>query len=80
MSKYPSQAKWREQHPKKVWAQQCLRSAVRRGLVIQEACKVCGSPDSEGHHADYGRPMDVDWLCRNHHKAEHRRLKCEAAS
>lgn len=80
MSKYQSQAKWREKHPKRVWAQQCLRSAVKRGLVIQGVCKECGDLDTEAHHPDYDRPMDVDWFCRKHHKAEHRRLKCEVVN
>ncbi|MER9174608.1 hypothetical protein NKH72_13545 [Mesorhizobium sp. M0955] len=78
MSKFQSQAKWRQNHPKQVWAQQCLRSAIKRGLIIQQTCKVCGDSATEAHHADYDRPMDVDWLCRKHHKAEHRRMKCEA--
>ena len=25
----------------------------RRGLLFQEDCRVCGSPDSQMHHADY---------------------------
>lgn len=73
--KYPSQAKWRQGHPKQTWAHQCLRSALRRGLIIQEPCRECGALDSEAHHPDYDRPMDVQWLCRPCHKAEHRRLR-----
>lgn len=78
MTKYPSQAKWRQAHPKQTWAHQCLRSALKRGLIIQEPCQECGDPISEAHHPDYDRPMVVRWLCRSCHKAEHRRLKCEA--
>lgn len=76
--KHPRQHKWRQAHPKQTWAHQCLRSALKRGLIIQEPCQECGDPNSEAHHPDYDRPMDVVWLCRAHHKAEHRRLKCEA--
>lgn len=72
------QARWAAANPQAVWAHQALRSALKRGLVIQEPCRVCGALDAEAHHPDYDRPMDVDWLCRRHHKAEHRRLKCEA--
>lgn len=72
MTKYPSQAKWRERHPKRVWAQSALRSALKRGLILQEPCMVCGSPIAEAHHPDYDRPMHVHWLCRKHHKAAHR--------
>ncbi|TPJ34255.1 hypothetical protein [Mesorhizobium sp. B2-6-5] len=74
------QERWKRANPKKVWAQQCLRSALKRGLVIQEPCRVCGNLDAEAHHPDYERPMDVDWLCRRDHQAEHKRLKCEAAT
>lgn len=71
------QERWARANPQAVWAQAALRSGLKRGLVIQEACRVCGALETDAHHADYDRPLDVDWLCRKHHKAEHRRLKCE---
>lgn len=70
------QAKWKQSNPKAVWAQSALRSAVKRGLLIQLPCEECGSLDAEAHHPDYDRPMMVKWYCRKCHKAEHRRLKC----
>lgn len=73
-----SATKWKNAHPKAVWAQQALRSAVKRGLIIQEPCEECGSLDAEAHHDCYDRPMDVRWLCRLHHRREHIRPKCEA--
>lgn len=76
--KWARQAKWRKNNPKATWAHQCLRSALKRGLVVQGVCEVCGDPNTEAHHDDYDRPMEVRWLCRRDHKAEHRRLKCEA--
>lgn len=76
--KFPSQAKWRDRNPQKVWAQAALRSALKRGLVEQKPCQVCGSPESEAHHENYDRPADVVWLCRQHHREEHRRLKAAA--
>lgn len=72
------QARWKEANPQKVWAHQCLRSALNRGLIEKESCEVCGSAEVDAHHDSYDKPMDVRWLCRRHHKAEHRRLKCEA--
>lgn len=71
--------KWKMAHPKEVWAQAALRLALKRGLVIQMPCEVCGAPDADGHHDDYDKPMQVRWLCRLHHRREHLRLKCEAA-
>jgi len=48
--------------------------AVRAGeLVRPECCSACGDerPRIEGHHEDYGRPLDVDWLCVRCHKRRH---------
>jgi hypothetical protein len=73
--KWARQAKWRERNPKAAWAHSCLQSALRRGLIERQPCAVCGSPDTDAHHPDYSKPADVMWLCRLHHKAEHRRLR-----
>ena len=75
--KWARQAKWREKNPKAAWAHACLQSALRRGLIERQPCKVCGSRDTDAHHPDYARPADVVWLCRLHHKAEHRRMRAE---
>ncbi|MCF6099825.1 hypothetical protein [Mesorhizobium muleiense] len=71
MSKVSSQTKWNRANLKAIWAQQALRSALKRGLIIQEPCKECGSLDAEAHHPDYDKPMCVDWLCRLHHRHVH---------
>ncbi|MEQ1945174.1 hypothetical protein ABMA32_22405 [Mesorhizobium sp. VNQ89] len=76
---FEAQKAWRESNPQKVWAQRALRSALKMGMLHPEPCCVCGVEPAEAHHPDYDRPMDVVWLCRKHHKAEHARLKCEVA-
>jgi hypothetical protein len=43
----------------------------RRGKLLQQPCGRCGSPDSQMHHHDYSRPLDVQWLCRDCHMALH---------
>lgn len=41
--------------------------AVVRGDLVKENCP-CGSSQSEMHHADYEKPLEVTWLCtRCHH-------------
>lgn len=77
--RFKSQSNWKANNQKKVWAHSALRSALRRQLLEQKPCEVCSDPASEAHHPDYDRPMDVVWLCRKCHKAEYRRMKCEAA-
>lgn len=74
--KKPSrQQKWSDAHPQERWAHSALRSALRRGLVERKPCEVCGDEKADAHHPDYDRPMLVRWLCRKHHKEEHRKLK-----
>lgn len=68
-----SQTKWNNAHPKELWAHAALRSALRKGLVVRGKCEVCGAENVDGHHADYDRPMHVNWLCRLHHRAVHKK-------
>lgn len=43
----------------------------RRGKLLQEPCGKCGDPRSQMHHHDYTKPLEVEWLCRRCHLAEH---------
>jgi len=42
-------------------------AALQRGELVKRPCFVCQSERSEMHHADYGKPLDVIWVCRRHH-------------
>jgi hypothetical protein len=64
-------------------------AALQRGELVKKPCFVCQSWQSEMHHADYGKPLDVIWVCRRHHRPlfhakwpceepEHRARKLEA--
>lgn len=61
--------------------------ALRRGELTKEPCFVCESPLSEMHHPDYGKPLEIVWVCRRHHRplfhaewpGEKRQRKLEAA-
>lgn len=46
----------------------------RRGHLEPEPCRSCGSYDVEKHHADYDKPLDVQWLCRPCHLEHHHEL------
>src|SRR3990167_1357767 len=64
--------KWRAQHPEKRRAHKAVEAARRAGLLVKQACVVCGTPDDvHAHHADYSCPLDVVWLCRPCHSNEH---------
>lgn len=50
------------------------RHAVKVGLLVKLPCEVCEEPKVHAHHPDYGKHLDVKWLCDTHHKEEHRKV------
>jgi hypothetical protein len=52
-------------------ARKKLQRAVASGKVVRLACAVCGLSETEAHHPDYEKPLDVQWLCVTHHRAVH---------
>lgn len=69
-------AKLKEYKRKKnatVWggASAKLRYAVRKGAIARQPCEVCGCENSQAHHYDYNKPLDVLWLCQKHHSEWH---------
>lgn len=64
--------KQREKHPEKYAANMAVSNAVRDGKLKKQPCEICGSKERvEGHHPDYEKPLDVQWLCFIHHRALH---------
>jgi hypothetical protein len=55
----------------KRYSRALLNRAVRAGIVEREPC-ACGRIDSQGHHADYMKPLDAEWLCSSCHADRHR--------
>lgn len=55
-------------------AQDEVRAAIKRGdLQRPTCCADCGrTVEVHGHHDDYAKPLDVRWLCRQCHAAEHK--------
>jgi len=58
---------------KKATARCYANEYLRRGKLEKQPCQVCGSEDSQKHHEDYSKPLDVVWLCRKHHLELHRK-------
>ena len=53
-------------------AHQKVYVALQAGELTQLPCEVCDSSNSEAHHEDYSKPLEVSWLCREHHQDLHR--------
>lgn len=51
--------------------------AIRQGVLSYLPCEVCGIDDAsvEAHHDDYGKPLQVRWLCSWHHAEHHKNTK-----
>ena len=69
---------WQEKNREKYLAHKAVENALRKGTLVRQPCERCGGP-AQAHHEDYGKQLDVTWLCRKHHAERHRELKCEAA-
>lgn len=68
-----ARGKTKHRDPVKERARMAIRHLVEDGFQ-RPPCTVCGTPNAEAHHEDYGRPLDVRWLCRAHHMELHREV------
>lgn len=47
----------------------------RARVLDPQPCVECGTTENiERHHPDYSQPLLVVWLCRDHHRALHRKV------
>lgn len=69
-----SRSQYRKQWRQTPWgkktekARALAASYQRGGKLTPEPCEVCGDPETEKHHEDYDHPLDVRWLCHEHHR------------
>lgn len=70
--------KYREVNPEKYKAHNIVNNAIRDGRLIKGVCKICGAKDTHAHHEDYGKPLDVIWLCPQCHVNWHNGIRPES--
>lgn len=66
---------WTTRNPEKIHCHYALNNAIRDGKVTKSAsCQACGKSGvkTHGHHHDYTKPLDVQWLCAQCHAHIHR--------
>ena len=45
---------------------------LRRGTMTRGSCAICGATTGVcAHHNDYTKPLDIVWLCTEHHNLIH---------
>lgn len=49
-------------------ARRKVATEIDAGRLRRLPCEMCGAFKTEAHHEDYRRPLDVQWLCRQHHE------------
>lgn len=67
---------WIKRNPDKISHRQKATQKVRNALLSNKLkkgiCIKCGNPNTEAHHEDYNKPLDVIWLCERCHIEHHR--------
>lgn len=56
----------------KIYIRSATHAAVQAGLIVKKGCEVCRSVEVQAHHTDYGKPLEVRWLCALHHSDLHK--------
>lgn len=66
--------KWQSNNENRRAAHIILGNAIKGGRIYKMPCEVCGSVyRTHGHHEDYAKPLEVKWLCPQHHKDAHKK-------
>lgn len=55
--------KYRGDNPLKYKAHSKVGYAVKAGTLKKASCEVCNREDTQAHHNDYSKPLEVLWLC-----------------
>lgn len=70
------QKRYAAKFPERVKARETVNNAVKAGKIIRPTlCQDCGNGGRlHGHHADYSKPLSVEWLCVSCHRRRHSQL------
>lgn len=64
---------WILRNPEKRKAHHVAWAARRRGVLVPQPCARCGQEETEMHHPDYSKPLEVEWLCVDCHAESKRK-------
>jgi hypothetical protein len=68
--------RYEERYPERLASNRAVWTAVKNGELVKPlACEDCEraveSRQLHGHHEDYSKPLEVEWLCAKCHKDRH---------
>lgn len=64
----------------KVRTREATRRLIKSGVIPKSPCAKCGAIKAEAHHHDYGKPNEIEWLCRKcHHRLHYPQAAMEDA-
>jgi hypothetical protein len=66
-----NETRYAKANPRKGAAHVAVYQAIKQGKLTRLPCEACGAANSEAHHDDYAKKLDVRWLCPRHHRAWH---------
>ena len=63
-----------DKQPEKIRPRQAIHAIIWQGKLIRPTvCSTCNTETFiEAHHPDYGKPLEVIWLCRSCHRKLHK--------
>lgn len=67
---------YRAKYPKKYKAHCAVNYAIKSKKLFKEPCEICGKEKVDAHHDDYDKPLNVRWLCSEHHHQWHANNGC----
>lgn len=66
----------KRKYPEKTKAREITNTAKKRGLLKPKPCVVCGSiTNIHAHHPNYTKPLEIEWLCPQHHTDLHKEMR-----
>lgn len=71
VTNYGCQVAYRKRNRHKRNARDRVGYAIKTGKLKKMPCIKCGNENSEAHHPDYSKPLEVEWLCKKCHSKEH---------
>lgn len=56
----------------KHYARCAVYKALKTNKITKQDC-VCGDKNTQAHHEDYSKPLQIIWLCKNCHENLHKK-------